>query len=229
MRDKDLTDIKGLALFQDMKPENFDRMMRGAYDQEFPEHLQLFQQGGKADFLHVLIEGTVVLSADWREREATMAVVRPVSSFILAACMLDMTLLMSARTLSRSRLVLIPSQDVREIFRIDPDFAVAANRQLAMGYRQMVDHAKGLKLRRARERLAAYILDVSEKHGHATEIVIEQEKRILASYLGMTPESLSRAFKSLAEDGVHVHGANVTINDLTKLIKLVGEDWHIPH
>ena len=42
-----------------------------------------------------------------------MATVRPISTFILAATIRDAPYLMSARTLEKSRIILIPSEDVR--------------------------------------------------------------------------------------------------------------------
>lgn len=223
MRDQDLNDIQRLPLFSGMATEHFSQMLRAAYAQDFPAQLQLFRQDDRADFLHVLMEGTVALFAQSGGREATMAIIRPVSSFILAACMLDQPLLMSARTMSRSRIVLIPATDVRKAFRADPEFAVAANRQLAMGFRDMVGQAKSLKLRKSNERLVDYLLTELEVQGTAGRVLISAEKRILASFLGMTPESLSRAFKSLEAAGVRVSGSQVAIPDLQRLRALLDD------
>lgn len=223
MRDQDLSDIQRLPLFSGMAVEHFSQMMRAAYAQDFPAQLQLFRQDGRADFLHVLMEGTVSLFAQSGGREATMAIIRPVSSFILAACMLDQPLLMSARTLSHCRVVLIPATDVRKAFRADSEFAVAANRQLAMGFRDMVGQAKSLKLRKSNERLVDYLLTELEVQGTRGRVLISAEKRVLASFLGMTPESLSRAFKSLEVAGVRVSGPQVTIPDPDRLRALLDD------
>lgn len=224
MREADLHEIQNLSLLKGMAPDNLDRMMRAAYAQDFPAQLQLFSQGGRADFLHVLIEGAVVLSTEWKGREAVMAIMRPVSSFILAACMLDKPLLMSARTLSPSRIILIPTEDARAAFRQDHGFAEAANQQLAAGFRSMVEHAKDLKLRKSHERLAAYLLEQSLAQDGALRLVIDLEKRLLASYLGMTPESLSRAFRLLEDHGVSTDGPVVSISDPEGLARLAEID-----
>ena len=50
------------------------------------------------------------------------------------------------------------------------------------------------------------------------------EKRLIASYLGMTPENLSRALKLLEADGVTVRGAVVTVTDHDKLAALARPD-----
>lgn len=217
MREEERAEIRSLELFRNMATPHFDTMMQAAYAQEFPPRLELLQQGGRAAFLHVLLAGTVELSAAWNGREATMALLRPVRSFILAACIRDAPHLMSARTLERCRVVLIPAVDVRAAFRHDADFAVDAIGELASGYRSMVRHAKSLKLRNARERLAALLLKLSADAGGVAGFVLPQEKRVLASFLGMTPESLSRAFRDLSHNGVHLDGMRVTITDPARL------------
>ncbi len=45
------------------------------------------------------------------------------------------------------------------------------------------------------------------------------EKKRLASFLGMTPENLSRAFKGLEPYGVKVAGTQIMITDLKELTR----------
>jgi len=170
------------------------------------------------------MEGAVELYSLWSDRECTMAVVQPVGSFILAACIRDAPYLMSARTLERSRLVLLPSSDVRAVFRTDPEFAVSVIGELAGCYRAVVRHAKGLKLRTSRERIASYLLRQSRLAGEVASYILPVEKRLLASYLGMTPENLSRALKTLEADGVKIDGTRVIITDRARLTALARPD-----
>lgn len=210
MRDQDLPEIRKLPLFRDMAEANFAALMQVAYAQSFPPHLDLIHEGEPADFLHIVIGGGVELYAGWNGRESTMAMLRPTSTFILAACIKDAPYLMSARTLERSRIVLIPAVDLRAVFRRDPDFAVSSINELAACYRGVVRHNKNLKLRNSRERIAAYVL---RRAGDRASLRLPVEKRQLASYLGMTPENLSRAMRSLAQDGMKVDGQRIIITD----------------
>lgn len=224
MRPADLPEIRRLPLFRDMMQSTFETLVANAYAQVFPAGLELIRQGDPADFLHVVVEGSVELYATWADRQCTMAVVDSLGSFILAACIKDAPYLMSARTIERSRIVMIPAPDLRAIFRRDTEFAVSVITELAGAYRAVVRHAKGLKLRTSRERVAAYFLAQSRLAENANSFVLPIEKRYLASFLGMTPENLSRTLKSLEIDGVKLDGARVILTDRARLVALVQPD-----
>lgn len=224
MRDDEKPNLRRLPLFREMSTPTFDNLMQIAYSQTFPPQLELIRQGEYADFLHVIIDGSVELRATWNGHDTVMGVVQPVSTFILAACVCDEPYLMSARTRERSQIVMIPAADLRVALRRDSDYAMAAMRELAEGYRTFVRYTKNLKLRDSLERLAAYILYQSHKLDDAPCIVLPVEKRHLASYLGMTPENLSRSIKAVQDHGVTVRGVQVTITDRARLAAIAVPD-----
>lgn len=215
--ESDLDEIRNLDLFKNLEEDHFRDLMQGAYVQNFPPHVDLIEEGDPPDFLHILISGVVDLFAKWNNRETSIGTARPVSTFILAATVRDMPYLMSARTIERSRIVLVPSQDVRAIFDIDNGFARAVVSELAGCYRASIKHSKDLKLRSSLERLANYLLRHQARAGGAQIFELECEKRRMAALLNMTPEYLSRAFKSLQPYGVVVSSNNVTIQNQTDL------------
>jgi CRP/FNR family transcriptional activator FtrB len=200
-----------------MEEDHFKAVMRGSYVQDFPPQIQLIAEGGRSDFLHILIEGSVELYASWNGRETSLATVRPVSTFILAASIRDAPYLMSARTLEKSRIALIPSVDVRAVFDLDGDFARAIVSELAQCYRSVVKTTKDLKLRTSLERLANYLLREQRRQNGADAFELPYDKKRIASFLGMTPENLSRAFRSLEPYGVAINGARVVVRDQTEL------------
>jgi CRP/FNR family transcriptional activator FtrB len=212
-------EIRDLALFKDISDDSFAVLTRGAYVQNFPPHTELITEGEPADFLYVVLSGAVELFAQWDGGETTLATVWPVSNFILAATITDKVFLKSGRTLGKSRLILIPSQDVRAVFQTDPVFAKAIVYDLATYYRAAVRNTKNLKLRTSTERLANYLLKCQRRYGGKNEFELPYEKRRLASYLGMTPENLSRSFNALNAHGIRVDGQNVYITSYDDLVK----------
>ncbi|WP_457936309.1 cyclic nucleotide-binding domain-containing protein [Mesorhizobium sp. 10J20-29] len=217
MRTADLPEVRSLGLFESMDESNFDALVQAAYLQTFPAQLDLIAEGDPADFLHVVIEGCVELYARANGRESTMGMVRPVGTFILAAVLKDAVYLMSARTCQKSKVLLIPVEDVRRAFRADEAFARAIVLELAGCYRAVVKEHKDIKLRTAIERLANRLIRYHRDQGETGRVELPYDKRTMASLLGMTPENLSRAFNTLKPYGVDVDGTTIRLNDMKAL------------
>lgn len=220
MKPSDIPEIRSLPLFRNMEDGAFNNLMRGAYFQNFPPQIELTTEGEPGDFLHIVIGGTIELFATWNGRDTTIATVRSPGTFILSTTIEDTPYLMSARTLEKSRVVLLPSGDVRKIFDTDSGFARAVVSELARCYRAAIRNTRDLKLRTSVERLAIYLVRKQADAGGANAFGLDIEKRRLASYLGMTAENLSRAIKVLQPYGVTIDGARVTITNPGELLGL---------
>ncbi len=184
----------------------------------------LIHEGQRPDFLHVLVEGAVEFFSASRGRETTLSFLMPPGAFILAAVVLDQLYLKSARTMEGSMVVLIPAEGVRDVFNKDPAFARAVVAELALRYRGLVKDLKNQRLRSGLERLANWILAHNEKVGRPGSFRLPIEKKALANLLGMRPENLSRSFAELADLGVRVDGAKVTIVDIEALTEFARPD-----
>jgi len=216
--------IRYLPLFADMAEEAFDELIHGAFVQNFPPNMVMISEGESADFLHIVQSGCVELFSTWSNRETSVTTLYDNSTFILAATMKDRLNLMSARTLEKSLIIMIPSENVRTVFKKDPDFACAIVDELSRCYRATIRNMKNLKLRTSIERLANYLLKQHHRQGDLLSYQLPIEKRRLASYLGMTPENLSRAFNNLKPYGVVVDSQNIHITDLEALISFAKPD-----
>jgi CRP/FNR family transcriptional activator FtrB len=224
VRAHDAERVRSLPLFSGVAPELFRDLAAGAHLQRFPGGTLLLLEGDPVDFLYVLLEGQVELHGTWNDKETVLSMLRPVSTFILAAVVLDADALMSARTLERCEILMIPGDAIRRAMTEDARFAVAVSRDLAGGYRGMVRAVKNQKLRSGLERLANYLVTLRAAEEAGATLRLPHEKRVLASLLGMTPENLSRAFAALQKYGVGVHGALVTIANLGALRALAKPD-----
>ena len=223
MRRSDLDLVRALPLFRDVDATHFDALMSAAFLQRFPKLVVLVEEGNPADFLHIVIEGAVELFARSGERETTLEIVRPVTTFILAAVIRDEVYLKSARTLTAARILMLPAASVRDVFDRDPHFARAVVAELAVRYRGLVRTLKDQKLRTGIERLANWILQEEREQGGRGRIILAHDKRTLSSRLGMTPENLSRNLAGLSDHGVTSRGAEIVIADRQAL-----ERWARP-
>ena len=213
MREADIARVRSLPLFAEASDDTFAEATAGAFLQRFPAGTTLLLEGDTVDFLYVLLDGQVELQGTWKEKHTTLAVLRPVSTFILAAVVLDATSLMTATTIERSEILMISGDALRRAMRQDAEFGFSVAQELAGCYRGLVRATKNMKLRGAVERLANYLITLQVRQGNESQVNLPHEKRLLASLLGMTPENLSRAFGRLGDYGVSVAGTTVRFGD----------------
>lgn len=86
----------------------------------------------------------------------------------------------------------------------------------------------------ARERLAAFLLDLSARYrrrgASGCELTLRLSREELGSYLGLKLETVSRAFSRLQAAGVlQVQGRDIKLLDLPALRRLLGRDDRAPH
>lgn len=219
MRADDASEIRELKLFRDCSDETFTGLVEAAFLQRFPAGVELIRESEPADFLHVVVEGLVEMFATHLDRETTVGFVHPLGTFILAAVLKDQVYLQSARTVERSRVLMIPSESVRQAMTTDRAFMMAIVAELAQCYRNLVKDIKDQKLRSGAERLANWIIRAHKRTKDDGIVRLRVGKRSLAARLGMTPENLSRAFNTLRPYGVEVNGPKIRIHNLGDLTK----------
>ncbi|MCC7325280.1 MAG: fumarate/nitrate reduction transcriptional regulator Fnr [Burkholderiales bacterium] len=122
---------------------------------------------------------------------------------------------------------LIPFERLEEVAREIPALQHSLHRVVGREIGQ--DHRQLLLLgsMRAEERLAAFLLSLSERYRRrgysSTEFVLRMTREEIGSFLGLKLETVSRLFSRFQEEGlVQVQGRAVKIVDLPTLKKLAG-------
>lgn len=213
MRAQQLLKLKDLPFFSDMKSENLEKLLEGALLQKFPPGVILVTEGDSADFLHVLVDGLVEIFTEQTSGASGISLIRPVSTFILAAVINDLPYLNSARTLTGSSILLIPAQGVRNLFDEDVAFARFVARELALAYRSLSKKLKSHMTRSSAERIANWILTECDQATNIGRVFVPFDRATLASHIGTTRENLSRNLATLTDHGVRVRGREIIIED----------------
>lgn len=96
MPEQHYPEVRALGLFSGMTDENFFALMREAHAS--PPQIELISEGEPSDFLHARRPvgiGRPIFAM--KGRDTSLATVRPISTFILAATIKNAPYLMSAR------------------------------------------------------------------------------------------------------------------------------------
>jgi CRP/FNR family transcriptional activator FtrB len=207
--------VRAAPLFAAMSEPNFRNVREAAIVSRLPKNAPVGKPGERV--LHVLVEGTVELYGSHDGQSATIEVREPVTALNLAGIVRNGTPLEHVRTVSATRMFVIPTETMRDIFRRDQNFALAVAVELADSYRDAVRLLMNEKLRTSVERLAAWIVQSCTVEGNKATLELKFNKRILASWLGMAPENLSRNLALLERYGVRSAGRDIIVDDLKLL------------
>jgi CRP/FNR family transcriptional activator FtrB len=213
--------MRSVELFRGVSDAHFHTLLKAASLQHVERRTILFHEGDRPTVLYTLIEGSVELFSEHHQRRCTLGVIRSTKPCVLTSIVHDRNP-MSARTLERSLLLLVPAEVIHDLIETDLGFASAATHELADDCHEVVADLKNHRIRTAIERLAHWMLRSDESAGSSGSFVIPYDKRTLASYLGMAPENLSRKLSALAPQGVVVRGRHVALNNRPALAAKAG-------
>ena len=131
-----------------------------------------------------------------------------------------------ATALVDTRLVFVPAEAVDTLLDGDPAMARLMLASMARRLQAKVQDIAMLSLQSASQRIVAYILgalrdpgtDSAAPAGPSAKVELPALKQVLASRLGMTPETFSRAVRALVAQGLmSVDGSVVRIPDVVAL------------
>lgn len=182
----------------------------------------LFREGEVAQAAFVVLDGMIKLSTSTAEgNEAVIGLFEAGESLAEALALTGETFPVDAVALRPSRVLRIPHRAIREILLEDREAMIGVLASTFRHLHHLLGQIRALKTRQGTERLAVYIMDQAERSGDGV-FSLPCEKSVLAGYLGMTPESLSRSFRVLRDHGASVDGTIISVTDSAALRGFLG-------
>ncbi len=124
----------------------------------------------------------------------------------------------SASTLEASEVLFFPRSEFVELVTTNTSLALSMLAMLSMRLRRFATQVENLTLKEVPGRLASYLLYLVEEQGREDQVILDVPKGQLANLLGSTPETLSRIFAKMKEEGlIQVQGKTIQLLDLEGL------------
>ncbi|MBK1840395.1 cyclic nucleotide-binding domain-containing protein [Azospirillum sp. YIM B02556] len=213
----DLPAIRSLPLFESLEPAVICRLLGNAPAESHPRNSLLFQAGDQADAFFIVLSGRVKLFALTEGgRESIVETVEPVSSFAEAAIFAGVYPI-AAEVVERAELLRVGARGFLAGLRANPAVACRMLGSLLRWERRLAGEMRRLRSRSPMERVAELLVSLTPQASGETVIVLPMKKLVIASRLGMEPESLSRVLGRLREFGVHTQGRTVRVEDVARL------------
>jgi CRP-like cAMP-binding protein len=181
----------------------------------------VFQEGERCRGMFLLLTGSVkVYRAAASGREQIIAIESP-GAVIAELPLLDGEAYpASCAAIEDSRLLLVPREAFEEMLRRKPELALGVVRVLGGRLRHLVALVDELSLLEVPQRLAKYILEVSERRG--TEFTLSLSNQEIANRLGTVREIVSRNLHRLEQQGaISIDGRKIRVLDERALRDLV--------
>jgi CRP/FNR family transcriptional regulator len=208
--------LSGVPLFSGLSSDEIAAIATVGRGRSLGKGETLFLAGQPAEGFWVVLSGAVkLLRLSPGGREQILHVHGPAETFAEATLAEGSRYPAGAIATEDSEVLLVPRAGFQSLLARRPVLATNLIARLSMRLREMAVLVEDLSLREAPARLARYLLDLVEEGARPGTIVsLPIRKGELASLLGTRQETLSRAFRHLADlDLVEVRGAAVELLD----------------
>lgn len=221
---EDLARVAQAPLLVGVSATDLAGLMDAAHVIAYPETELLFSQGDKADRFFVVLEGRVSLFALTEAGDhSIIEVFDAVCTFAEAAIFSSGIFPLNCEVAAGSRLVHVPAAGFLRRLAENRALGIALLGGLALWQTRLIREITELKSKSPSQRLATFLLALAAKADTGERLRLPLTKTVLASRIGIAPESLSRALARLKGHGVEVHGREIEISDLAALRRVVGE------
>lgn len=182
-------------------------------------------QGERAHSLFIIIDGWVKL---YRMSpcgcEAVVAVLTRGDSFGEAAAIRGEVYATGAESVSEVTMMQIDGSALWQLIDEDAESCRALLAASLNGNRQLVLQLEQMKSHSGAQRIADFLLGLCRDETGTCTVVLPFDKNLIAGWLGMKPESLSRSFRRLEAYGVKIVKNRATIESIERLTEFAEED-----
>lgn len=211
--------LKGMALFEGLSTQQLAAVADIGVVTRHPKGKTLFLEGSEARGFHVAISGQIKifkLSVDGREQ--IVHIYGPGEPFGEVPMFEGGRLPANAEATMDSDVLFLPRDGLIRLIERDKNLAMNMLAALSRKLRRFTVKLENLTLKEAPQRVAAYLLDLSDREAGATKVTLDVTKGHLAGLLGTAQETLSRVLKKLKEAGyIEVSGSRIALIDLEGL------------
>jgi CRP-like cAMP-binding protein len=218
--------LRNLPLFLEVRQADLDALVPSVRTVHAERRKVLFKRGDPCEGFHMLVSGKVKLSlVSSQGVDKPLDIVTAGGSFGDITMLLERPYYLTAQALEDSLLLYLPRDAIVRLIESDSRFAMRMLASLSMRMRNVVDDIECFSLQPPAARLVTYLLRLLPP-GSMTPAKIElsMHKNVVAAQLNLTPETLSRHFRELADRGLlSLEGRTIVVNDIDRLGEYVAD------
>jgi CRP/FNR family transcriptional regulator len=216
--------IAGFPAFSGLSAEELRALRQISVQRQCARGEIVFSEGDPGNGFYVVIDGQVkIYKLSPEGKEQILHIIGPGEPFGEVAVFAGRSFPANAEAIEACRLLFLPRASFVELIRRNPSLAMNMLAVLSRRLRQFTLQVENLSLKEVPGRLASYLLVLSAEQEDAGSVKLPISKGQLASLLGTIPETLSRIFARMSDQGlIEVRGKTIELLDRSGL-KAVAE------
>ncbi len=218
--------LSAMDLFQGLAPAQLDALASICVPARYAKGQTIFLEGSAAGGLHVALSGQVkIFKLSVEGREQIIHIYGPGEPFGEVPMFEGGRFPANAEATQDSEVLFVPRDGLLRLLERDKTMAMNMLAALSRKLRRFTVKLENLTLKETPQRVAAYLLDLSDRAGGGTEVALDISKGHLAGLLGTAQETLSRVLKKMSLAGlIEVRGKQIDLLDLDGLEALSNGD-----
>jgi len=218
---KKIETITGSLLFKGFSDDQLERVAEISFQKEYNRGKTIFFDGDEATGFYMVVSGKVkVFKMSLDGKEQILHIFGPGEPFGEVPVFHGQPFPANAVTMARSSLLFFPRQKFVDLVSCTPSLALSMLAMLSLRLRRFTAQVESLSLKEVPARLADHLLYLAGEQDRTDRVVLDIPKGQLANLLGTTPETLSRIFARMTEEGViRVDGKTIELLDYEELLK----------
>jgi CRP-like cAMP-binding protein len=211
--------IKNIPSFSGLSEEQMTSIRHIVVEKKYLKGEMVFGEGDEGKGFYIVLEGLVKVfktSADGKEQ--ILHILGPGEPLGEVAVFAGRSFPANALALANSRLLYLPRLDFVDLITQNPSLAMNMLAVLSMRLRQFTVQIESLTLKEVPGRLAAYLVYLAEEQENDKSVILKISKGSLAGLLGTIPETLSRIFAKMSDQGlIKVNGREIELIHLEEI------------
>lgn len=218
------------ALFKGMHEDALGSILSHAVIKNEPEGVTLVHQGDIPQYLYLVLSGavqTVRTTLDGKETPVRLMAAN--ETFMDAVIFMNAPSPISARTAEPSVILMIPATIIRKMVTVNGHFALNMLQITANFYKKAIHQIESVTTKSPAQRVGYYLLNAYLEQGDptATTFRLPHQKSVIASHLGMQPETFSRALSQIKKMGVDIDRETIALKDAYSLCLFCDSDMAV--
>ncbi|MCI5191530.1 MAG: Crp/Fnr family transcriptional regulator [Candidatus Electrothrix sp. AU1_5] len=208
-------------LFKGLSPALLEQIADLASIKKFQRGESIFFEGDKATGFYMVGQGRVkIYKMSLDGKEQILHIFGPGEPFGEVPVFHGRPFPANAISIEASTMLFFPRQRFIELINSTPSLALSMLAVLSMRLRRFAAQVESLSLKEVPARLAAHLIYLTEEQNNTSMVRLDIPKGQLASLLGTSPETLSRIFTKMSNEGIiRVKGKEIELLEYQILLE----------